>query len=120
MIERCKHFGFALKPRQSFGGRGDGFRQELDRDSPVQVRVCRAIHLAHTTNADLGGDFVWAESRARASATVVGILGHRSWVTPQGRSDSERVRLLGTRRLLITHRHLMPTSADVPVQRMMP
>ena len=31
----------------------------------VQVRVACAIHLAHSAFADLGGDFVGAEARAR-------------------------------------------------------
>jgi len=38
--------------------------QHLDRDLPLQVRVGRAIDLAHATDANLGGDFVRAEAGA--------------------------------------------------------
>ena len=39
--------------------------QHLDGDLPLQVRVGCAIDLAHPAHADLGGDFVRAEARAK-------------------------------------------------------
>ena len=39
--------------------------QHLDRDVPTQLRVARAIDLAHAARADLGGNFIGAEAGAR-------------------------------------------------------
>jgi hypothetical protein len=38
--------------------------QNLDRDVAPEARVVRAVHLAHPTDPDLGGDFIRAEARA--------------------------------------------------------
>ena len=38
--------------------------QDLDRDIAIELRVARAIHLAHAAFADRGGDLVGAEARA--------------------------------------------------------
>ncbi len=39
--------------------------QDLDRDLALQLRVCRPVDLSHAAFANLRGDFVDAETRAR-------------------------------------------------------
>ena len=43
---------------------GEGFGQDLERDVAIQLRVARAIHLAHAARAERGKDFVRAEAGA--------------------------------------------------------
>ena len=64
MIQRREHFRFALKAREPIGISGERRRQDLDRDLTFQPGVRRPIHLAHPAFADLGGDFVDAETGA--------------------------------------------------------
>ena len=40
------------------------------RDVAIQLRVARAIHLAHAAGADLRGDFVGAEAGAGGEGQV--------------------------------------------------
>ena len=40
-------------------------RQDFERDVAPQLRVARAIDLAHSAGADSAGDFIGAEPRAR-------------------------------------------------------
>ena len=65
MVQRGEHFGFALETRQPFGVVCESFRQDLDRDVALEVGVGRAVHLAHAAGANLAGDFIGAEPRAR-------------------------------------------------------
>ena len=64
MIERREDFGFALEPREPIGIGGEQWRQDLDRDLPLQLRVGGPIHLPHSAFADLRGDVVNAEACA--------------------------------------------------------
>ena len=64
MIERGEDFRFALEAREPLGIGGDGRGQHLDRDGPLQVGVGGPVHLAHPAHADLGGDFIEAETGA--------------------------------------------------------
>ena len=68
MIEGGECFRFALEPREPFGVARERLRQDLQRHITIQLRVARAIHLAHGASADSGGDFVWAAARAGARA----------------------------------------------------
>ena len=52
MIERREHARFALEARQPIGVGDEGRRQDLDRDVAPQLRVARAIHLAHAARAE--------------------------------------------------------------------
>jgi hypothetical protein len=45
--QRRENLGFALKPREPVVIGSDRRRQDLDRDLPLQLRVGRAIDLAH-------------------------------------------------------------------------
>jgi hypothetical protein len=61
MIERGEELRLAFKPRQPVTVRGERFGQDLDRDVALQLRVARAIHLAHAARAERGHHFVRAE-----------------------------------------------------------
>jgi hypothetical protein len=39
--------------------------QDFDRDGAIEPRVSGFVHLAHAARADLGGDFLDTEARAR-------------------------------------------------------
>jgi hypothetical protein len=70
-VQRCEDFGFTLKTGETLAIEREGVRQYLNCDSPFQVGVGRAIYLAHATNADLGGDFVRAESGAGSQSHAI-------------------------------------------------
>ena len=65
MIQRGEDLRFTLKSRKALRVSGKRFRQKLERDVAVKLRIARAIDLAHPTLADLGEDFVRAEAHAR-------------------------------------------------------
>jgi hypothetical protein len=52
MIQRREDFRFALESREPFAIVGDVGGQDLDRDFALQLRVARAIHLAHSPGAE--------------------------------------------------------------------
>ena len=56
--------GFALKAREPIVVRGERGRQNLDGDLAFELRVRRAVDLAHAAGADGGDDFIGAETRA--------------------------------------------------------
>jgi len=64
MIQRGEDFRFALKPRKPIGVGRERRRQNLHHDLAFQLRIGRAVHLAHAAGADGGDDFVRAEARA--------------------------------------------------------
>ena len=43
---------FAREPREPFGIAGERVGQDLDRDVAIELRIARAIHLAHAAGAD--------------------------------------------------------------------
>jgi hypothetical protein len=65
MIQCREQLGFALKPREAIRIMRKRLQQDLQRDVPLQLRVARAIDLAHAARAERGQDFVRAESRTR-------------------------------------------------------
>ena len=70
MVERGENFGFALKARETIGIARYRRGQHLDGDRALQVGIGGAIHLAHSTHANLRGDLIRAEADA-------GFEGHR-------------------------------------------
>ena len=58
MIQRGEHFRFALESREPIASAATTAGRTLDRDLALQLRVGRAIDLAHAARADLRGDFV--------------------------------------------------------------
>jgi hypothetical protein len=59
---------FAMKPIDPFGIARVGIGEHLDCDVAVQLRVMRAIDLAHATRADEGEDLVDAKADAGRKA----------------------------------------------------
>ena len=51
MVQRREHLRFALEAREAIGIGGEGVRQDLDRDVAIELRVARAIDLAHAAGA---------------------------------------------------------------------
>ena len=74
MVERGEDFGFALKARKPILVPRDGRRQNLEGDLSLQLRVRGAKQLAHTSFADLGGNFVDAEMRAWSKSQSLRII----------------------------------------------
>jgi hypothetical protein len=64
MVQRSSRAGFLLESVQSIGVGRERRRQHLDRDVASETRIARAIHLAHSTRAERGQDFIWAEAHA--------------------------------------------------------
>ena len=62
MLELREQLRFALEPRQTLGIRHECRGQHLDRDVALELRIGRAIDLAHPARAQLSGDFVRAEA----------------------------------------------------------
>jgi hypothetical protein len=52
MVQRRQELRFALKASQAFRIGGERFRQDFERDVAIQLRIARAIYLAHATRAD--------------------------------------------------------------------
>ena len=64
VIERGERAGLALGAHQAIGIRGEGFRQNLDGHVAPELRVARAVDLAHAAGAERTGDLVPAEASA--------------------------------------------------------
>ena len=64
MVQRGERLRFALEARQPLGIGGEAVRQDLDRDVAIELRVARAIDLAHAAGANDRDDLVGAEAGA--------------------------------------------------------
>src|SRR5688500_9406327 len=64
MIECGEGLGFTREPRDTVGVVGKRLGQNLDRDVAIQLRIARAIHLAHSAFAKLRDDFIGPEFHA--------------------------------------------------------
>ena len=64
MVQRGEDLRFADEPCEAIGIVGDGGQQHFDRDVAIQLRVARAIHLAHAADANRIEDFKNAEACA--------------------------------------------------------
>ena len=69
MIKRREEFCFALESRQPLKVLREPLGQDLDRHVALQVRVERAIHLAHAARTDGAEDLVWTRTESRVQAT---------------------------------------------------
>ena len=71
MVQRRERLRFAREPREPVGVAGDRESgRTLDRDLAIQLRVARAIDLAHPADADAGDDFIDAETGAGSEGQV--------------------------------------------------
>ena len=78
MIERREHLRLAAEAREALGIVGNGGEQDLDRDLAIQLRIARAIHLAHAAGAQQGDDLVRAEAGAGAEGHAVTHAGTKA------------------------------------------
>ena len=88
-------FWLHVRTGRAFGVVGEDVGQDLDRDLPAEVRVYRAVHLAHAADADLRGNFVGSDSGASTERHVRVIVqtctcGRLSKKGREGTSVSER------------------------------
>ena len=65
MVERREDFGFALEPRKPIGIGAKVAGRTLIATSRFELRVARAIDLAHAARAEGGEDLVRAEASRR-------------------------------------------------------
>ena len=63
-----------MEPGETLGVIGDQVWQDLDRDVAIQLRIARAVNLAHPAGPESGEDLVRAEAVTR----------------PQGQAKSRR------------------------------
>src|SRR5205823_4543460 len=76
MIERGQRLRFAFEAGHAGGIFGEGRGQDLDGDVARELRIARAIYLAHPAGAERGDDFV----RPQPSSDVKRyVKGHRAW-----------------------------------------
>ncbi len=62
VVQSREDFGFAAEAGHAVGVVGDGIRQDLDGDVPLEFDVPGAVHLAHAAGADGGHDLVGAKA----------------------------------------------------------
>src|SRR5262245_17994490 len=72
MIECGEKFRLPLKPGQPIRVGCDDGGQHFQSDRALQVGVGGRVDLAHTTHANLGGDFVRTEPSARSQGHEAG------------------------------------------------
>ena len=71
VVQRGEHLRFAFEAREPIGIEGEGFRQDLDRDFAIELRVACAVHLTHPADADDGADLIRTETRAGSKGQQV-------------------------------------------------
>ena len=79
MVQRGERLCFARETREAFGVARERVGQDFDRDVAIELRIARAIHLAHAACADVRDDFIDAEARAGAEGqTLVDYTGAKT------------------------------------------
>ena len=74
VIEGRERLRFAREPREPVGVTGERVGQYLERDIAIELRIARAVDLAHPAGADAGDDFVDAEARAGSERQTAGSI----------------------------------------------
>jgi hypothetical protein len=64
VVERGQHLGFSLEARHPLRIPREGFRQYLERDLTMKLRVLGPKNLAHAAGAECGDNPIWAETIA--------------------------------------------------------
>src|SRR5512138_773607 len=82
MVECGECLRLALEAREPFGIVREHVRQNLQRDVPFQLRIARAINLAHASGANLCQDTIRAAARA-------GSEGHRDGILCEAMSEDQ-------------------------------
>ena len=71
MIQRRERLRLACESRQALRIAREQLRKNLDRDIAVQARIAGAIHLPHSTGADVTGDLVRPDTIAALHARSI-------------------------------------------------
>src|SRR5258705_13903220 len=82
MVQGGEELSFALEPREPLRVLSHRGQQHLDRDVAIQLRVARAIHLAHPTRPKQGDDFVRTEARTDGHRHGTLVVASRSSPMP--------------------------------------
>ena len=77
MIQRGQDLCLASKTGEAFRVSDEGIWEHLQRIVPFERSVMCPPDPTHATLADEGGDFIWADTGARADRHCNGILRHR-------------------------------------------
>ncbi len=77
MIERGEELRLALEPQPAVGLECEQLGQDLQRDVAIQLRVARAVHLAHSADTQRADDMVGTDSMTRGEAGVSRSVVHR-------------------------------------------
>ena len=64
MVQRREHLRFTAEPSNALGIVRDRGQEDLDRDVAIQLRVARAVDLAHSARANRRKDFVGTKASA--------------------------------------------------------
>ena len=83
---------FALEPREPLWIGGKQLRQHLDRHLAMELRIARAIDLAHSARADRAEDFIGTYESSCGYRHVSGVRGlYAAGVSrSRGSTDSPR------------------------------
>ena len=90
MIERGEHLRFALKPREPLGIGRERVGQDLQRDVATELRVARAIHLAHPARAEQADDLVDAERAAGFEGHAGRVMANYTRCASMARQEGPR------------------------------
>ena len=63
MVQRGEKLRFALETRDALRVVDESVGQDLDRDVTTELRVARAVDLAHAARTERADDFIRAETR---------------------------------------------------------
>ena len=77
MVQRREQLRLALESRDAIRVGHKGVGEDLDRDVATELRVARAIDLAHAAGAEWRDDFIGPESRTGSKQHGV---ARRAWV----------------------------------------
>src|SRR5437867_8631413 len=75
MIQRREQLRFTFEPSEALRIPGDEFRQNLDCNVAIQLRIAGAIHFAHPARAEGGEDFVRPRGEYRAAVSRLRVSG---------------------------------------------
>ena len=85
MIERREDLSFTLEAGESTGVQRKFGRKDLQGDSAIELRIARAIGLAHAASPDGGQDFIRPETGAKSQCQKRRYgLGFQESSTPTG------------------------------------
>ena len=87
MVERGQHLRLALEACEAIGIERERVGDDLQRDVATELRIARAIDLAHPARAEGGDDLIRAEARYRHLGAFVGI----GWADSIGISQLQRL-----------------------------